>query len=141
MSCYSFFDKANDGDKVIDRVLGKEISFWDKYINVIVWSTLILAVFLVVVLVAYFENRSVKRKKRMISLNGTYIDSAKVCRITLLGFKEISIVKGNEFVAPLHFKDGFDFGGWFYDSACTEPYKTTRITEDITLYPKWTKDS
>ena len=35
--------------------------------------------------------------------------------------------------------DGFIFGGWFTDSACTKAYEfSTEITGDITLYAKWT---
>lgn len=35
-------------------------------------------------------------------------------------------------------KTGYDFGGWFTDSACTSAYDfTTPVTADITLYAKW----
>ncbi|MCR5102360.1 MAG: leucine-rich repeat protein [Butyrivibrio sp.] len=34
---------------------------------------------------------------------------------------------------------GYNFGGWYTDSACTSAYDfTTRVTSDITLYAKWT---
>ncbi len=36
---------------------------------------------------------------------------------------------------------GFLFGGWFTDEACTNAYDfTAKVTEDITLYAKWTAD-
>ncbi len=36
-------------------------------------------------------------------------------------------------------RDGYTFGGWFTDSACTTAYDfTTPVTADITLYAKWT---
>ena len=35
-------------------------------------------------------------------------------------------------------KTGYDFGGWYTDSACTSAYDfTTPVTADITLYAKW----
>ena len=35
---------------------------------------------------------------------------------------------------------GYDFGGWFTDEACTTAYDfDTVLTEDITLYAKWTE--
>lgn len=34
---------------------------------------------------------------------------------------------------------GYTFGGWYIDPACTEEYAfSTPVTEDITLYAKWT---
>lgn len=36
-------------------------------------------------------------------------------------------------------KEGFDFGGWYTDEGCTTAYDfTAAVTEDITLYAKWT---
>ncbi|WP_230974427.1 InlB B-repeat-containing protein [Treponema vincentii] len=37
-------------------------------------------------------------------------------------------------------KDGFTFGGWYKESACTTPWNfaTDTVTADITLYAKWT---
>ncbi|MBQ2031897.1 MAG: S-layer homology domain-containing protein, partial [Lachnospiraceae bacterium] len=35
-------------------------------------------------------------------------------------------------------KTGYDFGGWYTDKNCTDPFDfSTPITEDITLYAKW----
>ncbi|MBQ6150103.1 MAG: InlB B-repeat-containing protein, partial [Mogibacterium sp.] len=37
---------------------------------------------------------------------------------------------------------GYTFGGWFTDQECTTAFDfNTAITQDITLYAKWTKDS
>ncbi len=34
----------------------------------------------------------------------------------------------------------YEFGGWFTDAACTKPYlNTSALTEDTTLYAKWTQ--
>lgn len=35
-------------------------------------------------------------------------------------------------------RPGYDFGGWYTDPACTEPFDlNTHLTEDITLYADW----
>ncbi|GEM_PF-992694 len=37
--------------------------------------------------------------------------------------------------------DGYFFGGWFTDKDCTKPYlKSSALTEDTTLYAKWSED-
>ncbi|MBQ6391799.1 MAG: leucine-rich repeat protein, partial [Eggerthellaceae bacterium] len=38
--------------------------------------------------------------------------------------------------------DGYTFGGWYTDKACKEAYDfSSPVTEDVTLYAKWTKKS
>lgn len=37
-------------------------------------------------------------------------------------------------------RDGYTFGGWYTDEACTQAYDfSTPVTADLTLYAKWTK--
>ena len=39
-------------------------------------------------------------------------------------------------------RDGYTFGGWYTDEACTQAYDfSTPVTADLTLYAKWTKDA
>lgn len=39
-------------------------------------------------------------------------------------------------------RDGYTFGGWFTDEACTRAYDfSTPVTADLTLYAKWTKNA
>ena len=39
-------------------------------------------------------------------------------------------------------RDGYIFGGWFTDEACTQAYDfSTPVTADLTLYAKWTKNA
>lgn len=39
-------------------------------------------------------------------------------------------------------RDGYTFGGWFTDEACTQAYDfSTLVTADLTLYAKWTKNA
>ena len=35
-------------------------------------------------------------------------------------------------------RDGYNFKGWYLDSACTQPYSLSKpIISDITIYAKW----
>lgn len=39
-------------------------------------------------------------------------------------------------------RDGYTFGGWYTDEACTQAYDfSTSVTADLTLYAKWTKNA
>lgn len=39
-------------------------------------------------------------------------------------------------------RDGYTFGGWFTDEACTQAYDfSTPVAADLTLYAKWTKNA
>lgn len=39
-------------------------------------------------------------------------------------------------------RDGYTFGGWYTDEACTQAYDfSTPVTVDLTLYAKWTKNA
>ena len=39
-------------------------------------------------------------------------------------------------------RDGYTFGGWYTDEACTRAYDfSTPVTADLTLYAKWTKNA
>lgn len=39
-------------------------------------------------------------------------------------------------------RDGYTFGGWFTDEACTQAYDFSMpVTADLTLYAKWTKNA
>ncbi len=43
---------------------------------------------------------------------------------------------------PEPVKEGYTFDGWYTDSECTKAYDfETPVTEDITLYAKWTEDA
>jgi len=39
-------------------------------------------------------------------------------------------------------REGYTFGGWYTDEACTQAYDfSTPVTADMTLYAKWTKNA
>jgi len=47
---------------------------------------------------------------------------------------------GEEIVLPTDpQKDGYTFGGWYLDYACTMPFMATTYSKDLTLYAKWVK--
>ena len=132
-------------DKVISSRLPQSDSsaFWNSYgvfllVFVVIW---VVSAFVFVPIL--FRKVKQKRESRMIDLNGKKVDSAKIVTITLMGstFKFVQQFKGDIFIAPLQEKDGYEFAGWYYDTAFTKPYHNRPIKADITLYPKWVKHS
>ncbi|MBR1888608.1 MAG: InlB B-repeat-containing protein [Candidatus Methanomethylophilus sp.] len=84
---------------------------------------------------------------------GTYTSQLK---IEILGTPEITFVTDGGTHIPVQVvklgqrvtvpetpvKEGYDFGGWFTDSACTERYDFNNgVTGHTTLYAKWTPSS
>ena len=84
---------------------------------------------------------------------GTYTSQLKV---EILGTPEITFVTDGGTHIPVQVvklgqrvtvpetpvKEGYDFGGWFTDSACTERYDFNNgVTGHTTLYAKWTPAS
>ncbi len=53
----------------------------------------------------------------------------------------VEVIKGDVYGAPADpAKEGYIFGGWYTDKACTKPYDPTApILEDTNLYPLWIK--
>ena len=54
----------------------------------------------------------------------------------------VSVAKGNPVMKPgTPTEEGYKFGGWFKDAACTQEWNfaTDIVTDNITLYAKWTK--
>ena len=144
----SFFDNilVRYG-KVVPNILRDDRSawekFWDNYGSIVIGISIFVAFTLIMCLLwfldRYIPKRREKKAQKTTTSDGVLIASAKACTVFLVGFQEITLAKGTEFAAPLHEKEGFDFGGWFYDSACTIPYTTTKIYKNITLYPKWVR--
>lgn len=54
-----------------------------------------------------------------------------------------AVFKGNKLTKPADpTREGYAFGGWFTDEACTEAYDfNAAVTGDMTLYAKWTKNA
>ena len=133
----------------VSDILGKDkytfSDFWNEWgFFICLGIVLLILLFCFLYLFVFSDalaKRAKEKEKQKVFINGTYVFPSDVCTITLLEFTDIRVIKGEEFIAPIHTKEGYLFSGWFYDSACTDPYKTKRITKDITLYPKWTKDS
>lgn len=58
------------------------------------------------------------------------------------GFDDLTISSKRyteNFTLPIPEKDGWIFNGWFYDSDFSEEYRMEEITDDVTLYAKWTE--
>ena len=120
-----------------------EPTFWEKWGVLIVWLSILAAIVLTITLILVVGKIRITRENRLTNIPGKEqpISCTRIRTVTLYNHSEEMLEKGEPFVAPLLERDGYIFGGWFYDTALTEPYKTTKITEDITLYPKWTKES
>ena len=112
--------------------------FWNEWGIII--CVLIACSILTVILLCLHSRE--KNEAKAVSIPGKdhKVIPSRIRKVVLYGEETILLEKGDLFIVQIPEKEGYSFGGWFYDSACTEPYKTMRITEDITLYPKWTKD-
>ena len=117
--------------------------FWEDW-GGLFWLLVFLVVIIAVLIVAHIaDKRKNTQSARLITIPSKEepILRSRVRVVALYGHSESSVEKGDVFVAPFIEREGYAFGGWFYDTACTIPYKTTKIRKSITLYPKWTKES
>lgn len=128
-------------EKVVSRFEQNQPMFTKSEIvgAVIFWSVFLLIV--VGIALAVIIPR--RKRARMVKLDcfDNPVDSKKVLQITLYGHQEITVLKGDFFAAPLVAKEGYSFGGWFYDTACTVPYLNKKLTKNVILYPKWVKSN
>ena len=135
---------AEDG-KVVSSISQKDLFAWswDAWGWPIVFWAVMLLIFSVILFFKIRKKRRAARVARMTTIKGRIekVDSKLIRTVTLVGQETIELLKGETFLVTIPERKGYDFGGWFYDSACTEPYKTTAIKKDIVLYPKWTKSS
>ena len=140
-SFFILFEKV----KAESAILQDNRTFWEKYGSAIIGFSILgaFALFLGIVIFCewYFKRRQEKLAQTTVTWDGVSVATFKTCTVSLIHFEEITLVKGAEFAAPIPDRNGYVFGGWFYDTACTIPYKTTKIRKSITLYPKWIKDS
>lgn len=134
---------AEDG-KVVSSILKPKHWSLEEIWDAFGWPIVFWLVFLSTIsLILFFKIRKKRRAMRMTTIKGRKekVDSKQIRTVTLVGQETIELLKGETFLVTIPEREGYDFGGWFYDSACTEPYKTTAIKKDIVLYPKWTKSS
>ena len=62
--------------------------------------------------------------------------------VTYLDFEEFTCKYGDRLIPPVPKREGYAFYGWFKDTAFSEPWKSTdKVKKDLTLYPKWVKES
>ena len=123
------------------RLANAEKGFWAEWgVWVLVGSIIVAAILYLVISWTLRAHRE-RISARSVEFNGASIDSAKLIHITLIDGEMQTLMKGDLFIAPLIEKDGYEFGGWFYDSARSKPYLNRRLTKDLTLYPKWIQRS
>lgn len=68
------------------------------------------------------------------------------CEVTLIfcyDDKVKTLVHKKNFVFNPDFpsREGYSFDGWYTDSARTTPFQNKAITDNLTLYAKWTKEA
>jgi uncharacterized repeat protein (TIGR02543 family) len=122
--------------KTRSRILGDQ-SFWGQNKLEIILAS-VAAFFILAFFVAYWINLH-KQAKKTVTVGGKEVYPEKVITVTLATQSTVEIVKRDVFVAPFLSRDGYDFLGWYYDTACTVPYQNKKLTKSITLYPKWVK--
>lgn len=117
--------------------------FWEDWGGLVCFSVFVVVIVVVLIVAHIADKRKNTQSARLTTIPSKEdpVPRSRVRVVTLYGHCESSVEKGDVFAAPLIEREGYAFGGWFYDTACTEPYKNKRITKDITLYPKWTKES
>ena len=126
--------------EVVNRILGKE-TFWEKNGGMIIFITIAVLAAVAIVFLGIFKIQKDNREERLVDFAGTQVDYERLVTITLTGHTAVTQLKGELFEAPLLAKDGYEFLGWFYDTAFTKPYYNRPIKSDLILYPKWRKQS
>lgn len=139
----TFFGESEKKISILDS-LDKELHPYRYWWEHNWWWVVLLVIALVAFLIVLFTiilPRLRKRQERKISIPNHYepVLPEKIVSVTMIGQKNIQLVKGEFFSVPVPTRDGYDFAGWFYDSACTIPYKNIRIKKNIVLYPKWVR--
>lgn len=62
--------------------------------------------------------------------------------VTICGKDTKQIKRGSYLYPEIPEKAGYVFCGWFKDSGGTEPWRSRdKVKHDMTLYPKWVKES
>ena len=67
------------------------------------------------------------------------VDEKDPIYVYFKGFESMEIDKNSYVIKPEDPRlDGFTFGGWYYDIACTKPVSfPVQLTENTVFYPKW----
>ena len=91
------------------------------------------------------KNREAKRLARDETLKKE-LERISRCEVTLIfcyDDKVKTLVHKKNFVFNPEFpsREGYSFDGWYTDSARTTPFQNKVITDNLTLYAKWTKEA
>lgn len=119
-SIFSGYTDAQNGISKFER-------FWLDYGILIVFLVIVAA--FVVGLVLWFIPDAPPKKPKCVYLR----DGEKLT--------ELECGTSKPLLLPYPKREGYAFGGWFYDSACTVPYVSTkRLKPNTVLYAKWLKE-
>ena len=91
------------------------------------------------------KNREARRHARDEALKKE-LERISRCEVTLIfcyDDKVKTLVHKKNFVFNPDFpsREGYSFDGWYTDSARTTPFQNKAITDNLTLYAKWTKEA
>ena len=117
----------------------KEKTFWDEYGLAIIICSCVALVMSAVFILTHLHEKKKEKVSFLVMHDGNPVDASRLVTVSMLGYQESSVLKGDLFVAPIPKKKGYSFAGWFYDSAFTRPYFSKKLRRNIVLYPKWIK--
>lgn len=141
-----FFTLWNESTKKLSSLSSMELpsskSWWEEnwWVSLIISFIIVgLSFFTVVWLIPYLRKRHKEKMSQRIPVTNSdrLIDPQKSVRLVMIGGDTLILAKGDVFSASVPEREGYDFGGWFIDSACTVPFQNGKIHKDIVLYPKW----
>ena len=120
-----FFNGSGvNGMELDSRMTSNE--FFDKYLWVVVLAVLALAGLTLLLSWIYIRRQKVKKTEITIHLS---------CH------SDIQVQYGRIAMLPTPKRDGYEFRGWFLDSACTIPFDSRiPIKRELILYPRWEKE-
>ena len=105
--------------------------FWYDIVNILPILLILLfciALIVIVLIVKYKKEPAPKEPKYVYFRNGDSLTKLE-CDNT------------KPLLLPYPKREGYTFGGWFLDSACTVPYVSTkRLKPNAILYAKWLKE-
>ncbi|MBR4295716.1 MAG: InlB B-repeat-containing protein [Clostridia bacterium] len=135
----------------------RDFEYWYSQNKVAFWLLIALAIFVLALIAAAVfsateESRAEARKKREAKrlerdeAVKKELERISRCEVTLIfcyDDKTKTIVHKKNLVFNPEFpsREGYSFDGWYTDSARTTPFQNKAITDNLTLYAKWTKEA
>jgi uncharacterized repeat protein (TIGR02543 family) len=112
-----------------------------KPVKIVLISSICLVVTLAIVLGCVFGIKCTVTFYSGISSNLSSYYDTDTSNWLLTMPPQAKVTRGSTFSPFIPSAEGYQFLGWYKDSALTMPWSSTdRVTSDITLYAKWIKD-